>query len=235
MSERLYLEFCGEDWTLDAGESLSFGRSAELEIDDNPYLHRVVGRFVHRDGAWWLDNVGRVCVLEVRDTAGASAVRLAPGRSIAIAFGEFSCAFTAGPTHYELSGGLDTYQWADDLLGPDAAAGTATLEWGRVGLNDDQRLLLVAMCEPWLLDPGAPASAMLSNRQGAARLGWTVTKFNRKLDHLCEKLHRAGVAGVHGAVGANAADRRRHLVEHAVAAQLVTPSDLSLIDADRAA
>ena len=48
MSPRLYLEFCGEDWTLSDGASLSFGRCAELVIDDNPYLHRLVGRPVER-------------------------------------------------------------------------------------------------------------------------------------------------------------------------------------------
>ena len=67
MSPRLYLEFCGEDWTLGDGESLSFGRAGDLVIDDNPYLHRIVGRFVCRDGAWWLDNIGSRVTLAVRD------------------------------------------------------------------------------------------------------------------------------------------------------------------------
>ena len=49
---KLYLEFCGEDHTLSPGESLSFGRAADLVIDENPYMHRVVGRFVQRGNHW---------------------------------------------------------------------------------------------------------------------------------------------------------------------------------------
>ena len=71
---------------------------------------------------------------------------------------------------------------------------------------------------------------IIANRQGAARLGWSLPKFNRKLDHLCEKLHRAGVAGLHGGLGTGAADRRRRLVDHALEARLVTTDDLALLD-----
>jgi hypothetical protein len=59
------------------------------------------------------------------------------------------------------------------------------------------------------------------------RLGWTLAKFNRKLDHLCEKLARSGVRGVHGDLGLLASDRRRVLVEHAVAVGLVRVDDLA--------
>ena len=234
MSPRLYLEFCGEDWTLDDGAALSFGRCADLVIDDNPYLHRVVGRFAWRDGAWWIDNLGTRVSLAVRDLGGASAATIAPGASLAVTFGEFSCTFTAGRTSYELLGGLDSYEWEHDLLG-DLAEAEETLEWGRVDLNDDQRLLLVAMCEHRLLDPGATDEQLPTNRQCAARLGWTLTKLNRKLDHLCDKLHRAGVAGVHGDLGASAGSRRQRLVDHAVMARLVTVEDLALFEPNRAA
>jgi hypothetical protein len=64
----------------------------------------------------------------------------------------------------------------------------------------------------------------------AARLGWTLAKFNRKLDHLCVKLARAGVAGVHGDLGQLATDRRRVLVEHALEVGLVGPQDLVLLE-----
>ncbi len=99
----------------------------------------------------------------------------------------------------------------------------------RVELNADQRLLLVAMCESRLVEPRFAWGPLITNRQGAARLGWSLPKFNRKLDHLCEKLHRAGVAGVHGAAGDNALDRRVHLVQHALSAPLVGVGDLALL------
>lgn len=235
MSGKLYLDFCGEDHTLEPGSSMTFGRSGDLVIDDNPYMHRIVGRFTDRDGMWCVENVGRTIVLSLRDTSGPSSALVAPGTTAALVHGEFTCSFTSGPTRYELAGSLEGYEWATDLLGPDGLSGTATVDWGRVELNDDQRLLLLAMCERRLLRPQVDPDPPMSNRQGAARLGWSITKFNRKLDHLCEKLHRAGVAEVHGGVGANAVDRRRRLIDHALTVPLVTVEELDLIDRPDAA
>jgi hypothetical protein len=107
--------------------------------------------------------------------------------------------------------------------------GSPTLEWGRVDLNDDQRLLVVALCEGRLTAPADRWAALPSNRSAALRLGWSLSKFNRKLDHLCEKLDRVGVPGGHGDLGLLAADRRRVLVEHALEVGLVTPADLALL------
>ena len=181
MTGRLYLEFCGEDHTVRPGDTLTFGRSGDLEIDDNPYLHRHLGRFVDVGGVWHLENLGRHIPLHVRDQASASSSVVAPGGRGGIVHGEFVCAFRAGPTQYELTGALETHEWATDLLGPAGLEGAETVDWGRVELNDDQRLLLLAMCERRLMDPH-DTERPLTNGEGAARLGWSVTKFNRKLD-----------------------------------------------------
>jgi hypothetical protein len=230
MTTRLFVDFCGEERALSPGDSLTFGRSAELCIDDNPYLHRVLGRVVERSGVWWLEHLGRRGTLVVRDVHRPSTSVLAPGATVALNQAEFAVDFTAGPTRYELRGALEEGEWALDLLGPDGLAGTRTLDWGRVELNDDQLLLLLAMCEARLRDPVDVAAPILTSRQGAARLGWSLPKFTRKLDHLCEKLARAGVAGVHGDLGAEAVDRRRLLVEHALAVPLVHVEQLDLLD-----
>jgi hypothetical protein len=235
MTGKLYLDFCGEDHTLDPGASMTFGRDGDLMVDDNPYMHRIVGRFTDHDGMWCLENLGRTIPVVLRDASGPSSANIAPGSAAALVHGEFTLGFSAGPTRYELFGALEDHEWATDLLGPDGLSGTETVDWGRVDLNDDQRLLLLAMCEPRLLDPHGDPDTPFSNRQGAARLGWSITKFNRKLDHLCEKLHRAGVPDVHGGVGANAMDRRRRLVDHALTVRLVTVEELSLIDRPDAA
>ncbi|HHX86438.1 MAG TPA: hypothetical protein GX694_14185, partial [Actinomycetales bacterium] len=68
----------------------------------------------------------------------------------------------------------------------------------------------------------------------AARLGWAVTKFNRKLDNVCEKFSRVGVRGLRGSEGNMASNRRARLVEYAVAAGVVTADDLPLLDDERA-
>ena len=79
--------------------------------------------------------------------------------------------------------------------------------------------------------PRAETSAALpTSSEAARRLGWTLTRFNRKLDHVCEKLERQGVRGLHGAPGRLASNRRARLVEYALASRIVTRDDLSLIE-----
>lgn len=226
MSENLYLEFCGEGITLSRSEVLTFGRCGDLVIDENPYMHRIVGRFFNVEGVWWLENRSKRQPMEVRDLSCASSVTIAPRRSSALHFGEFSCTFASGPTLYELTGALESFEWTDDLLGESSVDAIATMDWGQVELNEDQQRLLLVLTEQYLLNPAYPDAPMITNRQAALNLGWSITKFNRKLDHLCEKLSRAGVAGLHGDVGGNAIDRRRRLIDHALTAPLVSLEDL---------
>ena len=56
---RLRVDFIGEVTEVEPGEELTFGRQADLHIDDNRHLHRVLGRFWSRGDAWWLTNEGR--------------------------------------------------------------------------------------------------------------------------------------------------------------------------------
>jgi hypothetical protein len=62
------------------------------------------------------------------------------------------------------------------------------------------------------------------------RLGWKLTRFNRKLDNVCQKLAAQGVRGLHGAPGQLASSRRARLVEYAIAVRMVTRDDLVLLD-----
>lgn len=227
---RLVLEFCGEHFELGPGEELTFGREADLVLDDNPYLHRLVGRIAQRDGAWWLHNVGRTVAVTVHDLVGSSSATVGPGSGIALLWGRFRLSFRAGRVPYELEGVLEEHEWFEAVGLPTRPGSARTLEWGRVELNDDQRLLLAALCEHRLRNPWDRTSPPVSNRAGARRLGWSVAKYNRKLDHLCEKLARHGVPGVRGDLGLLAADRRARLVDHAVEVGLVGVEDLERLD-----
>lgn len=77
---------------------------------------------------------------------------------------------------------------------------------------------------------GTGLSEIPSSADAARRLGWATTRFNRKLDNVCEKLDRIGVKGLRGGPGLLATNRRARLVEYAVASRLVTPADLPLLD-----
>lgn len=213
--DRLIVEHLGEERIVDTDSELTFGRSAELVVDVNPYLHRVLGRFRHDGRNWWLDNVGSVIALTVLSAEDLSSATVGPGSSVSLVHAASSVGFSAGPAAYELEMTLEDVERRFDLgaVG-DPDGPPVTLEWGRVELNPDQVDLLMVLCEVRLARPSDRWAPIPSNRACAAELGWTLAKFNRKLDHLCERLQRAGVRGLHGDLGLSALDRRRLLVEH---------------------
>jgi len=102
---------------------------------------------------------------------------------------------------------------------------TATVDFGVVPLSEKQHLLLVALCAPRLRGQDELPTSQLA----AWSLGWSITKFNRQLDHVCSKLRRAGVRGLCGDTSSRALDRRALLVDHALTTGLVTAGDLGLL------
>ena len=87
-----------------------------------------------------------------------------------------------------------------------------------VRFTPSQKQLIVVLAEPMLRREGVSISNLPSSASAAERLGWSMSKFNRKLDHVCEKLDRMGVQGLRGAPGKLAMNRRARLVEYAVVA-----------------
>ena len=100
-----------------------------------------------------------------------------------------------------------------------------TIALGDLLLTDEQRLLLLALAEGTLRDPHSN-DELPTNRAVARRLGWSITKFNRKLDNLCNRFSKLGVGGLRGSIDQLATDRRRRLVEHAVESGLIARSQL---------
>ncbi len=222
----LTVDFVGDVHALGAEDTLEFGRGAELNIDSNPFLHRCVGRFEFRSGLWFLSNVGRSIHLVVVDSDTLSQATVAPGRAIALTFLPATVRFRAGRSTYEIlveGNGIK----ANPAFQPSESLDTVTAS--NIPLTPSQRLLIVALAEPTLREPTVGLQ-IPANKQTAARLHWTIPKFNRKLDNVCAKLTKAGVAGLHGSPGSLAANRRRALVEFALQSGLVTADDLALID-----
>ena len=225
-SQALTIDFVGELHVLSPDDTLEFGRGAELDVDDNPFLHRRVGRFEFRSGLWFLSNIGRSIHLVVVDSETLSQATVAPGREIALTFFPATVRFRAGRSTYEILVEADG-TGADLAIQPSESLDTVTAS--NIPLTPSQRLLIVSLAEPTLREPTAGLQ-IPANKQAAARLHWPITKFNRKLDNVCAKLTKAGVAGLHGAPGNLAANRRRALVEFALQSGLVTSDDLALID-----
>ena len=215
----------GEIYHLGPGDSLEFGRSAQLSIDDNRYLHRRLGRFERRDNFWILCNIGRSLHLTVLDTASHSQAVIAPGRETALTFSPALVRFRAGRTTYEL-----VVEGAESPSRTDESEETLdTVTFSDFPLTSTQRLLVVSLAERALRDP-ASGIQIPTSREAADRLGWTLTQFNRKLDNVCAKLTKAGVHGLHGTPGALASNRRRNLVEFALHSGLVATDDLALLE-----
>ncbi|MFT3852334.1 MAG: hypothetical protein QM733_06320 [Ilumatobacteraceae bacterium] len=236
---QLAVEFLGEQRLLSPGEELTFGRAADLVVDENRYLHRVLGRFVSNAGWWWLANLGSSIPITMSDAKSPSFTRLAPGATTVISFDSASVGFEAGGATYELLVDVLRDEAADpadaddddDDVDPGWSAEVTTTA-SSLPMSAEQRLLLVALAEAQLRDPAAVLD-LPTNRQIASSLGWTITKYNRKLDGLCVKFAAHGVSGLRGSTDALARDRRLRLVDHALHAGVVTPDDLPLLDAAR--
>ena len=228
MASTISVEFCGEWFRVEDGEELTIGREADLRVDeDNPFLHRRFLTIVQVESMWWLVNIGSRLSATVTDGSGSMQAWLAPGARIPLVFDVTKVVFTAGPTTYDLSVHADSPEFAR-IAGPEDPAGETTV--GSVQLTPSQKLLSLALAEPMLTREGSGMSAVPTSAQASSRLGWPLTKFNRKLDNVCDKLDRLGVRGLRGGPGKLASNRRARLVEHAVFSRLVTRDDLPLLD-----
>lgn len=223
----LLIDFCGEQHSLELEDSFTIGREADLVVDDNPYLHRRFLQFVSSDDLWFIVNVGSQLSATVSDRDGRVQAWLAPGARLPIVFEETTVRFTAGPTSYEVDLFLEDAVFAEPVS-LNNVVGDTTI--GLPRMTRDQKLLVLALSEPVLRSESRGTSSVPSSAQAAARLGWTMTKFNRKLDNVSQKLTKIGVRGLHGEPGALASNRRARLVEYAVAVRLVTVEDLPLLD-----
>src|SRR5699024_11069296 len=172
------------------GEELTIGRKADLTIDeDNPFLHRRFLTIVQVETMWWLVNIGSRLSATITDGSGSMQAWLAPGARIPLVFDVTKVVFTAGPTTYDLEVHADSpvFAW---IAGPDAPVGETAM--GSVQLTASQKLLILALAEPMLVRVGSGLSAVPSSAPASQRLGWQLTKFNRKLDNVCDKLDRLG-------------------------------------------
>ncbi|SKC59074.1 hypothetical protein [Okibacterium fritillariae] len=221
------IEFVGEWYDLTPDQPFFVGRESDLIIDENPFLHRRFLSISSENGLWWLSNVGNLLSATVTDTTGQVQAWLAPGARLPIVFPQLMVMFSAGSTTYEFTIHSEAEFFGTSSL-TTMQAGTTTV--GPVHLTTSQRLLIVALAENVLRQTSPGRGEIPASAEAAARLGWTQTAFNRKLDNVCDKLDRIGVRGLRGGRGKLATGRRARLVEYAVSSRLVDTEDLVLLD-----
>lgn len=225
-----YVEFCGERFPLEHSRPFYIGRDGHLTVDeDNPYLHRRFLQIQRDAGLWWLTNRGKHLSATVASGNGAFNATLGPGARMTLVSGRTSVVFRAGSTTYEVHVHTAEPELARHT---DTGAITGDQTLGVPKFTESQLLLVLALAEEMLRREGTPVSAIPSSRQAADRLGWSLTKFNRKLDNVCDKLDLIGVPGMRAGGGRPATNRRVSLVEYALATGLVGRDDLALIDAE---
>lgn len=229
----LVVDYVGELYEVEPDTTFTIGRTADLEVDDNPWLHRTMLEVEHADGVWWVGNVGARLAVHVADEQGLSRTTLAPGARLALSSPRTLVTFQAGPTSYELDLLLPGVTPREDRRPPATGPGAPTL--GPPQFTDSQVLAILALAEPVLRRDGTGVGHLPTLAQAAERLGWGQTRFNRKLDNVCAKLEAAGVEGLRGGVGNLATNRRAALVHYAVTSLLVTPDDLPKLDAEHRA
>lgn len=226
MLPALSIEYCGEWHELRAGNVLTIGRAADLVIDDNPELDPVLLEIFDEHGMWWIASTAVSRTVHVSDPSGRVSTELAPGARVPVVFHPAHIVFAAGPTTYEFS--------VHGELPYSAAATSTELRSERIELprlTPNQRLLLLVLCERSLRRPVSGRGDYPTSAEAAVRLGWSLTAFNRKLDNVCDRLDRAGVAGLRGGRGNLATRRRARLIDYALSARLVTVEDLALLPA----
>lgn len=224
---RAFIDFCGEELEVPEGTTVTIGREGDLVIDDNPYLHRHFLTLTVTEELVWLLNTGTQMSATVSDSMGLTQTWLAPQARVPIVFPMTTVWFTAGPTTYDFDIRVEGAPMTPTLTAMPSGEETTI---GAMGLTPDQRLLVVALAEPVLRRGVGGKGNLPSSAAAAERLGWTTTKFNRKLDNVCEKLARIGIVGLVNSGGHHASSRRSRLVEYAVATRLVTAADLALLD-----
>ena len=223
----LTVDFCGLMIELDGIQPFLIGRDADLHIDDNPFLHRRFLSLAKSGELWSLSNVGSQLTATVSDGEGRMEAFLSPGASLPLVFHRTSVRFTAGPTMYEFEIVSREPLYAAP---PDVGVLDGETTVGAMTLTVDQRLLVLALAEPALRGDGRANVSIPTLAEASARLGWTQTKFNRKLDNVCQKLAKIGVRGLHGGPERLATNRRTRLVEYAVATRMVVKDDLVAFD-----
>ena len=222
-----HVDFLGQIYPVTEESPVIVGRDGDVVIDDNPYLHRRFLEVSVRDSLVWISNIGSTLSATLSDGDGLMQAWLAPGARLPMVFNRAAVWFTAGPTTYDLDVVHNDPPFSPPTFQSESGGSTTI---GRLAFTLDQQLLILVLAEDLLRRGSRGAGSVPSSADAAARLGWAITKFNRKLDNVCDKLTRNGVRGLHGDAGKLATSRRTRLVEYAMSARIVTRDDLPLLE-----
>lgn len=214
------------------GRTLVFGRNRpEVHVcigEDDPRVSREHGRLVHRAGAWWIENTGR---LPLRLPGG----RLLFAEEEPVPLDEgYTPVFVRGSNDREHL--LEVFVTGPDGGRPAARHRDATQQPVLWRLDDDERLVLTVLGQRYLLHEHRPQP--LSWRQAADQLaelrpdaGWTPKRVEHAVAGVRTRMSRGGVPGLTreevGEPVGNALND--NLIRELVLSTTLVPPDLALL------
>lgn len=212
-----------QQYVVPPGERFTFGRSRECTACLDPEdaaISRHAGSLSWQHGVWWLTNESRSYPLRVIDDVGLPSALL-PGRRIAVEVDSRVTVRGSRRDHTLRITAPATATAGDDDAGP--PAGTPTAVGQTVLIKPEDRLAMLALFDSYLLDPPHYKERPRTYASAAKRLGWEKTTLVKRIEHLRERLTKAGVPQLTGE------SALQHLAEYALARRLITKEDLPLL------
>lgn len=208
---------------VEVGSPVTFGRgegcSVPLPAEDLG-ISRLAGS-VEDDGAIaWLTNRSETRPLFVVDHLGMRSV-LAAGRRLAV--DRRITVVVEGQLRRHALVVETSGEPATSLPATAPPEGLATEMGMQVAYTDDDRLALVALFAGFLRDFPRHDPRPRSYADAAADLGWPRTTLVKRIEHMRERLTRAGVPGLLGDAALEA------LAVHVLTTRVITREDLALL------
>lgn len=202
--------FVGETYRPTA--QLTFGRQADLTLDENSYLHRRAGRFRLLTPSWWLDNLGGRLRLTMVSSDG-SLLDLQPGASSPLLGDRGEVSVTAGPTRYSIEYHLQHRQTPQEEKSSFRIGGADTMTYGPI-LTPRELDFVVVMAQGRLTGRLGPVP---SHSEIADIWGVSAKTVDNTLQRLRTKLRNQNI---------NYVNSSETLIEYLVTQGLVSPADL---------
>lgn len=208
---------------VEVGSPVTFGRAEGCSIRlpaEDLGISRLAGS-VEDDGAVaWLTNRSETRPLFVVDQLGMRSV-LAAGRRLAVDRG-LTVVVEGQLRRHALV--VETPDDPAALVRPAAPTEGLATEMGmQVAYTDDDRMALVALFAGFLRDFPRHDPRPRSYADAAADLGWPRTTLVKRIEHMRERLTRAGVPGLLGDGALEA------LAVHVLTTRVITREDLALL------
>ena len=185
-------DLLGNRVILEAGQEAIIGRAGTFPIGtDDAFLHRNLFQFWHGGLGWMIANRGSHIPLDIepRGSRSLTRIHLGPGAVTVMPAGPSAITFTTPERQYEIHIDIPS----TGIARPSTINTTeGDITHARHIPNEEQRIILEALAEPLLKNPGANDGDLPSIRELAEQLNWTEKKTNQKIDRLCQRLAQDG-------------------------------------------